>query len=533
MHMTSDISPRSSISARLFAAFGGMLGAMLLAAGLAAYGLWLTVDSNQQRAELAQRLALVGQWSQSARINLERVLNLTRLEAAIGDSEADKARLAPVIERMVADITETALVSSSLKDKLATAVAGDADLAQVTEEVEKRRQAFVALRASIRDDLALGEGQARIDKELLPSAQAMLDSQVRLTHLLSQRGEAANAKLQHHAQRAMQWLGAGLLAALLIGTVVALSTARAVARPLREATALARRVADGDLTAPVHSTRGDEIGQLMRALADMQAALRRLVDGIRTTAGGVQAASTEVADGSLDLNQRSDRAAGSLQHTTAAIESLQGVVAETVQAAHAAASRAHSAVDVARSGNELVSRVVRTMQDMASSSRKVEEIVGIIDGIAFRTNILALNAAVEAARSGEHGRGFAVVASEVRTLAQRSASAAREIKALIASSTASMAAGSQLAADAGNTMLDIVARITEVDQTIGEIDRAAQSQATGIDAVTASVAELERVIQINASMVEQTASSADGLNRQASALADAVSRFHCDETEAA
>ncbi|MBK9133335.1 MAG: HAMP domain-containing protein [Betaproteobacteria bacterium] len=362
----------------------------------------------------------------------------------------------------------------------------------------------------------------------------MLDALAGVSARLDARAAAAAAGVDVRALGALWWLAGGIALAAAIGFALALRTARSVARPLHDAAALARRIAEGDLTGDTAGSvadtrpRADEIGQLQQALAAMQASLAGLVGRIRQTAGQLRVASGEVAAANLDLSQRTEQASSSLQQTASAIEQLSGNVGHTAEAARSASALASQAAGAAQRGGDVVARVVSTMDEISTSSRRIGDIIGVIDGIAFQTNILALNAAVEAARAGEQGRGFAVVAGEVRSLAQRAASAAREIKALIGASVDRVEAGSRLVGDAGRTMAEIVGGVTRVAQTIGEIDHAATEQSQGIGEVNGAVAELDGMTQRNAALVEQTAASAEGLRRQAEDLAAAVARFRVE-----
>ncbi len=281
-------------------------------------------------------------------------------------------------------------------------------------------------------------------------------------------------------------------------------------------------MADGHLDlAPPHAPAGSLMHSLGRLLQSLQGTVRTIQD----SAEQVKLAAGEIAQGNLDLSHRTEQAAGNLQHTASSMEQLTATVRQTADSARAAHQIADTAAGVAQRGGSSMSQVVSSMQGIQASSRRITEIIGTIDAIAFQTNILALNAAVEAARAGEQGRGFAVVAGEVRTLAQRSAAAAREIKALIGSSVEQVEAGSRLVQDAGGTMDEIVAGVQRVTQTIGEITLAAGEQSQGLGVVNHSVGELDRMTQQNAALVEQGAAAAAMLHQQAELLAQAVARF--------
>jgi methyl-accepting chemotaxis protein len=333
--------------------------------------------------------------------------------------------------------------------------------------------------------------------------------------------EGAQAQMQHTL------LLLGALGLLATGAAVAAAWVmqRRVVRELHQAVRASAAVAQGELSADVGSQRADEIGDLLRSQGHMVVQLRESMQTVRMATDSISNAAREIATGNTDLSQRTEQAAGSLQQTASSMEQLTGTVRQTADSARTANQLAATASSVAQRGGEVVAQVVTTMNDINASSRKIADIIGTIDGIAFQTNILALNAAVEAARAGEQGRGFAVVASEVRSLAQRSAAAAREIKGLIGASVERVEAGSQLVANAGSTMTEIVASVRRVSDIIGEISAAAAEQSSGIGQVNGAVNDLDRMTQQNAALVEQSAAAAESLQEQATRLADVVSRF--------
>jgi methyl-accepting chemotaxis protein len=303
------------------------------------------------------------------------------------------------------------------------------------------------------------------------------------------------------------------------------SLVRAIRDPLADLARVAERMGGGDLTPQIDTSRHDEIGSLAHSVAGMRDALATLVRQAQQSSDSIRTASAEVASGNADLSQRTERAAGALQQTASSMEQLTGTVHQTAERAHSASSLAQGASGTASRGGEVVADVVRTMDEISASARRIGEITSVIDGIAFQTNILALNAAVEAARAGEQGRGFAVVAGEVRTLAQRSAQAAKEIRGLIASSSERVEAGSRLVGDAGSTMQQVVEQVREVASLVGEISHAASEQSTGIGLVNGAVGELDGMTQHNAALVEQSTAAAMSLREQAERLAEVVGRF--------
>jgi methyl-accepting chemotaxis protein len=340
--------------------------------------------------------------------------------------------------------------------------------------------------------------------------------------------EVLNAEFERElaATRRLLWLLApvvvlgGLAAAWLIVTI-----ARTTSRSMAQALAASNALASGDLSFRARAETQDELGQMLRALGGSAGALADVVSHIKASSDSIATGSDQIAAGNTDLSQRTEEQAANLQRTAASMVQLASTVRSNADNAQQASQLASSASSVAARGGEMMGQVVATMSDIAQSSKKIADIIGVIDGIAFQTNILALNAAVEAARAGEQGRGFAVVAAEVRSLAQRSAAAAREIKSLIGESVTRVESGSQLVNDAGSTMSDIVAQVQRVSDLIGEIGHAAHEQHAGIEQVTGAVAELDQVTQQNAALVEESAAAAESLKHQASKLAEAVRAF--------
>lgn len=313
---------------------------------------------------------------------------------------------------------------------------------------------------------------------------------------------------------------------LLVVAATLFFTTHSIVRPLGKAIALAETIAEGNLDAHIDQVAsGDEIGQLMRALKGMNEGLVTVVGRIRTGTDSITTASREIAAGNADLSTRTEAQASSLEETASSIEELTSTVKQNADNARLASQLVGEAANVAERGGRVVNEVVETMTSIDQDSHRISEIVSVIDGIAFQTNILALNAAVEAARAGEQGRGFAVVAAEVRNLAQRSATAAKEIKTLIENTVAKVAAGSQQAADAGKTMEEIVAAVQKAASSMNEIAAASREQSAGIEQVNQAVGQMDQMTQQNAALVEEAAAAAESLQDQAAKLADAVSFF--------
>jgi methyl-accepting chemotaxis protein len=323
---------------------------------------------------------------------------------------------------------------------------------------------------------------------------------------------------------------AGLLAAsfvLLFGGILmgAAWLIRSIRQPLSQANELAARIAKGDLSMQIDTSRSDEFGDLMKSLAAMNQSLGRMVYQVGQSTDSIATASSEIASGNNDLAQRTEQTSSNLQSTASSMDQLTTTVQQSADNARQASTLAANASSVAEKGGAVVKQVVFTMEEINASSKKISDIIGVIDGIAFQTNILALNAAVEAARAGEQGRGFAVVASEVRSLAQRSAEAAKEIKMLIGTSVDKVASGTKLVSDAGATMSDIVQSVRKVAEVIGEITAAANEQSAGIAHVNQAIGNLDQMTQQNAALVEESAAAAESLREQANQMAQAVAAF--------
>ena len=364
-----------------------------------------------------------------------------------------------------------------------------------------------------------------LTQDCMPLLTQVVAQVASFNDLLKKQSVDSAAAAQATYQNA-KWLIIAISAAsLALGSLVAWWLTRSITRPLGEAVAVAQRVAAGDLTAQIDATRTDEAGQLLAALKQMNDSLVKVVGNVRQASDSISTGSTEIAAGNQDLSARTEQQASALEQTAASMEELGATVRQNANNAKQANQLAQSASTVAVRGGDAVGQVVQTMKGINESSRKIADIISVIDGIAFQTNILALNAAVEAARAGEQGRGFAVVASEVRSLAQRSADAAKEIKALISASVERVEQGTVQVDQAGATMTEVVSSIKRVTDIMAEISAASAEQSAGVAQVGDAVTEMDKTTQQNAALVEQSAAAAESLKTQAQQLVRAVAVF--------
>ncbi|KHS82940.1 methyl-accepting chemotaxis protein [Pectobacterium carotovorum] len=339
------------------------------------------------------------------------------------------------------------------------------------------------------------------------------------------------AASQEDIRSATLQMSIAALITLLLGLLISWFISRQITTPLGNTLNMAEKIATGDLTMSINTTRKDELGQLMSAMSKMNDNLHNMIDDIRVGVSQISNASSEIVAGNTDLSSRTEQQAAAVEQTAASMEQLTATVKQNADNAHHANKLAISASQTAKQGGEQVNNVVQTMTAIESSSKRIAEITSVINSIAFQTNILALNAAVEAARAGEQGRGFAVVASEVRSLAQRSSQAAKEIEGLISESVTQVSRGATLVGNAGKTMNDIVTSITQVHDIMGEIATASDEQSRGISQVSQAIVEMDSTTQQNAALVEQSSAAADSLEEQARLLKQAVSVFRLANTQ--
>ncbi len=506
------------IGAQLIAA--PLLTAVVALGGGGLYGVLSERAAEHQRADMTEDLGHLKQLAtMQEKVSLTRgeVYRTLSLIASLDDAKVKAFRAD--LARQIKDVQQAI-------EALPAQAEGDAEVARLAAAAVPLLQQYGARSDKAIDlsgmDPNVGIGAMKAAEESYKGlAEQLVAVSARYDSLRTERA----ADNQAARLRTALVLGLLLLGATATSLWFAWRMRSRVAADLDRAVKLSEAVAAGDLTARAHSDAQDEIGDLVRALGRMAEQLAESLQTVRQASDEIGHAAAEIASGNADLSQRTEQSASSLQQTASSMEQLTGTVRHTADAAGTANQLANSASDVARRGGAVVTQVVSTMDEINTSSRRINDIIGTIDGIAFQTNILALNAAVEAARAGEQGRGFAVVASEVRSLAQRSAEAAREIKALIGASVDRVEASSKLVADAGSTMEEIVASVQRVTDIIGEISSAAGEQSAGIGQVGSAVTQLDGMTQQNAALVEESAAAADSLRQQAEKLSSVVARF--------
>jgi methyl-accepting chemotaxis protein len=420
------------------------------------------------------------------------------------------------------------------RDKLAALGLTDAEKKIVAEIARFDQEIAAPFKEAIGQALAFNsEGAAKIIATRIDpvNQQAVIEMDKLVTVQQTATKEVLSGSVSDDNKLMILLFSIGAVA-LAIGGVFAWMITHSIIGPLNQAVAVASRVATGDLTSQIEERSRDEIGQLFDALRQMNSNLAEIVGNVRTGTENIGVASKEIAEGNADLSARTESQASSLEETASSMEELTSTVKQNAENAREANQLVVSASDVAVRGGAVVGQVVDTMGSIKDSSRKIVDIIGVIDGIAFQTNILALNAAVEAARAGEQGRGFAVVAAEVRNLAQRSAGAAKEIKELISDSVEKVDAGGKLVDEAGKTMEEIVTSVKHVADIMSEITAASQEQSSGIEEVNHAIAQMDEMTQQNAALVEQAAAAAHSMQEQAAMLAQAVSVFKLEASAA-
>jgi len=504
------------IGARLGMAFGAVLILMAILIGIGLQRLSsisalndTIIDNDWVKAEAAATVSSTTRANAALTLELFTTDDSNRLAAIRSEMDANKQTITRALETL---------------GRLVTREDSKALLARIAGE----RKAYVASFTQVGKLLADGkrdDALALLRADMLPKLNTLQESVRQLNELQKSAVNDNGAAVKHDismARQMMAWLG---VVALALGLACAWRVTRSITDPISDALLLARAVAAGDLTQNISSRQRDEMGQLLQAMAQMSGNLSDIVGRVRSGSGAINTASAEIASGNMDLSTRTEQQASSLEETAASMEELTSTVKQNAANAHQANQLAQSATEVAQRGGAVVAQVVDTMNAINDSSRKIVDIITVIDGIAFQTNILALNAAVEAARAGEQGRGFAVVASEVRTLAQRSASAAKEIKQLIDDSVGKVAAGAQLVGTAGATMDEVQDSVRKVTAIVGEMTLANREQTSGIEQINIAISQMDQVTQQNAALVEQAAAAASAMQDQASELNQVVSQF--------
>ena len=402
-------------------------------------------------------------------------------------------------------------------------------LKKVDHDLDAPFQQALGLSTSFNNEAAAKVLMSEVD----PIVQKTLGLLNRLIDMQKKSAEEATAAAMVTGDRLARTVYAVEIVALILAVLVAWTITRSIVGPLRDSVAVARRVASGDLTSNIVSEGRDEAAELLGALREMNDGLGRMVSQIRSGADSIAVGAGQVAAGNQQLSSRTEEHASSLEETASTLEEFTTTVKQNAEHAKQASSLAATASTTAQKGGEVVTRVVTTFQEVTDSSKRIGDIIAVIDGISFQTNILALNAAVEAARAGEQGRGFAVVASEVRSLAQRSAESAKEIRGLIESSVSRVEAGARLVEQAGKTMEELVTSVKKVAEIMTEIAAASHEQSSGIEQINRAITQMDTVVQMNASLVEEATAAATSMASQATGLARAVAQFRVDESAAA
>ena len=504
------------VAAKLWLAVGVIITTLLVLVGLVSFRLSkLEAESSAAQSAMVQRVMQSTKWSGLT------ALNAVRAEASLLSTD-------PVVAATFKDPTAaTSAQITEIQKNIADSALGDADKAQL-EKIASSRKLVLDSRAraqQLKKDGKTEEALALLQGEVKSAVTAYLGEQRKFVEMQEQSLRQSESDAQAGRALLFNVVSVGLALLVLCVLAGAYWLIRSIQQPLEQANSAAALIAEGDLSMQLESARKDEFGDLLRSLSTMSSSLGRMVHQVRESTDSIATASAEIASGNNDLAARTEQTASNLQQTAASMDNLTQTVRQSADNAHQASTLAASASSVAQKGGDVVKQVVVTMEEINASSTKISDIIGVIDGIAFQTNILALNAAVEAARAGEQGRGFAVVASEVRSLAQRSAQAAKEIKGLIGTSVEKVESGARLVAEAGTTMTDIMQSVKRVTDIVGEISAAATEQSSGIGEINRAVVNLDQMTQQNSALVEESAAAASSMREQATQLAAAVSVF--------
>ena len=506
------------ITHQLKLGFGLLIGLFLL---LAAVVVWQGRQVRQSVEDMQvanERYRQASLWNSGLRENMQRYL------AQAYEQGSSVAQL------FAAVVPETVKRINAAADAY-TALAQSPQAKERLEGVQKANAAFREARNALRELREKGQMDAAQDwaeRQFRPATERYLAALEQMQQAEWEQVQVAQAGMTAAMARMDRWGIALALVAAAISVLVSWRLSRTITQGLAHVLRVSQRIGQGDLSQPIRAQARDEIGDVLRALAATQGNLVQLVGRVRQNADGVLTASGEIAQGNQDLSARTENQASALQETAAATEQLSSTVSQNAARAHQADHMARSARGAVQQGGRAMDEVVLTMRGIEESSQRIAEIIGVIDGIAFQTNILALNAAVEAARAGEQGRGFAVVAGEVRSLAGRSAEAAKEIKLLIGESAQRTADGSAQVAQAGKAMEQLVAEIAQVTEVMAEISSASAEQSQGVSQVGEAIGQIDQVTQQNAALVEEMAAAASSLKAQAHEMVSAVAVFQLD-----
>jgi methyl-accepting chemotaxis protein len=506
-----------NIAKRLGVGFALVLGLTLVIAAAAVWRLNTIADAT--RAMMAVPLAkerLMEEW------HMQTFAAVRRTAAIVKSSDPS------LVEFFKADGVKTASRSTELLKQIEALLDSDEERA-LFGRITELRKAYTSSKERAIKAKADGDAAAAdriLSQEYMPTSEAYEGKQAELVKMQQSRIDAVAKDIDNASRNSARMIMVVAGLAVLFGAVCAWVLANAIVRPIRQAVELAEKVAAGDLTQDIEARTTCETGALLRALRHMNDSLVGIVSQVRSGTDTIATASAEISAGNMDLSSRTEQQAGSLGTTASTVEELTGTVRQNADNARQASQLSIAASEIATQGGAVVDQVVQTMGAINDSSKKIVDIISVIDGIAFQTNILALNAAVEAARAGEQGRGFAVVAGEVRTLAQRSAAAAKEIKALIVDSVSKVEDGTKLVDQAGMTMSDVVDSIRKVSDIVAEIASASGEQSAGIEQVNRAIADMDSSTQHNAALVEESAAAATALRDQADKLAEVVALFH-------
>lgn len=505
-----------SINQKLGIGFSVILGIAAVISGIGLWRLHASAESTRQMLNIPlKKERLVSDWYATVNAGVRRTAAIAR--------SSDPS----LVSFFASDVSEASKASSGFQKGFEDLLDSDEEK-KLFAQVGEYRKAFISARDKISELKKAGQEQAAIDlleTSFKPVATSYLNGMLALQAMQRQGIDQRASQLEKLNQRSSMLMLSLSIIAILSGGWIAWMISRLIITPLHQAVAMARQVASGDLTGRLGEVNSDETGILLSTLSSMRSDLVTVVSKVRENSERIAHASAEIADGNLDLSRRTESQAASLEQTSATMSDLNDNVRQNANNAQQSRQLAEQASQVAANGGAVVGKVVSTMDDINASSREINDIISVIDGIAFQTNILALNAAVEAARAGEQGRGFAVVASEVRTLAQRSAQAAKEIKSLITVSVQKVEAGTRLVAEARSTMDSIVDAIQKVSVIVSDISVASADQSQGVDQVGHAVQHMDEVTQQNAALVEQSAAAAESLKIQAAELVDAVAVF--------